>query len=176
MRRTLKLWMRVAASMVIAAYTTATAWAQNATAPEYALKTAYLYHFLEFTEWPAAHAYDSTLQVCVDKDNPWRGSLFALNERMVHNKIIKIANLSSDRYAQCEVLIVKLSDLIQLTAITTSLPALIVSDDPAVAIDSVMINLQIDNDHIAFAVNNTSARAVGIKISSKLLRLANKVR
>jgi len=95
---------------------------------------------------------------------------------MVHNKIIKIANLSSDRYAQCEVLIVKLSDLIQLTAITTSLPALIVSDDPAVAIDSVMINLQIDNDHIAFAVNNTSARAVGIKISSKLLRLANKVR
>lgn len=152
--------------------------AQLAGVPEYELKTAYLYHFLELAEWPAPKT-DAPLQICIDNDNPWRAALIALNNRTVHDKPIRIGALSSDRYAQCQVLILKLNDLTQLNAIVSAsaqLHALTISDDPAIDIEAVMINLQIDSGRVAFAINNTRARAAGITISSKLLRLASVVR
>lgn len=176
MMRTLSLWLRMA---VCAAITyQPLVFAQSASAPEYALKTAYVFHFLEFTEWPSLEP-DEPLQICIDSDNPWRDTLLALNNRTVHKKPIQIANLSSDRYAQCQVLILRLNDLVQLNAIVSAsaqLHALTISDDAAIDIAAIMINLKIDNGRIAFAINNSRARAAGININSKLLRLASAVR
>lgn len=176
MRRTLSLWLRMAACIALAF--PSLVFAQSASVPEYALKAAYVFHFLEFTEWPSLDA-DAPLQICIDSDNPWRNALLALNNRTVHEKPIRIEDLSSDRYAQCQVLILQLNDLVQLNAIvstTAQLHALTISDDAATDVAAIMIHLQIDNGRIAFAINNTRARAAGININSKLLRLASAVR
>lgn len=151
--------------------------AQGSIAPEYNLKTAYLFHFLEFTTWPG-HILDnaSALVICIDDNNPWRETLLTLEKRNVHEKPIRIAGLSGAAKSTCHVVLMRSDDigLPKNFSSSQTLP-LIVSDDPAVPLEHTMINLRVDDNRVVFSINNRKARAAEFEISSKLLRLARTV-
>lgn len=170
--------VRSSALLGIVALLAGHALAQNSSAPEYALKTAYLYHFLEFTTWPKPLA-DATapLGVCVSRDNPWRAALTAMSERLVHNRPIRIVPLAESNRQQCEVMVLRSNDIGAAANDNKQRPppTLIVSDDPALTEDIAMINLRIEDNRIVFSINNSKAQTAGLTISSKLLRLARTV-
>lgn len=151
--------------------------AQGSIAPEYNLKTAYLFHFLEFTTWPA-HMLDdaNALVICIDDNNPWRETLLTLEKRSVHEKPIRIAGLSGAAQPACHVVLMRSDDIgLQKNFSSSQTPPLIVSDDPAVPLEHTMINLRVEDNRIVFSINNRKARAAEFEISSKLLRLARSV-
>lgn len=152
--------------------------AQSSIAPEYNLKTAYLFHFLEFTTWPQ-HVLDETsaVVICIDDHNPWRETLLTLEKRSVHEKPIRIVSLSDLAQSVCHVVLMRNDDIglqKNFSASVQVLP-LIVSDDPAVSLDRAMISLRVEDNRIVFSINNSKARAAQLKINTKLLRLARTV-
>lgn len=176
MQRIIKTGLCLAAYIV--ALVTRPAFAQGVIAPEYNLKTAYLFHFLEFTTWPE-HALDeaSAVVICIDDHNPWRETLLSLEKRSVHKKPIRIASLSDFEQSVCHVVLIRNDDIgmqKNFSGPAQALP-LIVSDDPAVGLDRAMISLRVEDHRIVFSINNGKARAAEFKISAKLLRLAKTV-
>jgi hypothetical protein len=176
MRRVIKTGLCIAAC--IATSITRPLFAQGSIAPEYTLKTAYLFHFLEFTAWPQ-HVLDeaSAVVICIDDNNPWRETLRTLEKRSVHDKPIRIARLSDISQSACHVILVRSDDIglqKNFSAPAQALP-LIVSDDPAVGLEHTMISLRIEDGRIVFSINNSKARAAEFNINTKLLRLAKTV-
>lgn len=156
--------------------------AQSAIASEYDLKAAYLYHFLQFTDWPEPMLQASeSLQVCIDPNNPLLRALMTIENKKVHGKPIVVKVERASNRERCQVAIVSRNDI---TLIGNSIAknnlmqahTLTISDDSSVSLDDTIIRMWIDNGRILFSINNTRARECGLEISSKLLRLAGSVR
>jgi hypothetical protein len=176
MRHIVKIGFCIAAC--VAAVVARSAFAQGSIAPEYHLKTAYLFHFLEFTTWPRQVLDEAkAVVICIDDHNPWRETLLSLEKRSVHEKPIRIALLSEAAQSPCHVVVIRSDDvgLQKNFSLSSQALSLIVSDDPAVGLDRAMISLRVEDNRIVFSINNGKARAAELQISSKLLRLARTV-
>lgn len=159
--------------------------AQDVVVSEYELKAAYLYHFLQFTDWPKSTRYSSeALQVCINRNNPMLRALKAIENKTAQGKkiVINIAPVSNRE--RCQVGILTRNDLSSSgdaidqsneKEILKQLPLLTISDDPSVSLNDTIIRMWIEDGRIVFAINNTRARERGLEISSKLLRLAGTV-
>lgn len=152
--------------------------AQNAVVPESDLKAAYLYHFIQFTEWPqAAFATTPALQLCVDADNALHDNIAALASKPLGGRAIAIQTETWSPRQLCHVLIIDRHNrhLMQRDAIRRQ-PILTLSDDPDLAVDETIIALRVQAGRVVFFINKTQAHQSGLEISSKLLRLAESVK
>jgi YfiR/HmsC-like len=153
--------------------------AQNPLAQELDLKVAYLYNFINFTNWPElAEPTPGPLVICAATGHPLSAALATLNNQPAHNRVIAVQALPADGYDRCQVLLLSANEKewLQKNRIKlASAPILIVSDDPAVSEQPVVIAMQIEGKRVVFSINATQARAAGLEISSKLLRLARVV-
>jgi hypothetical protein len=154
------------------------AWAQPAV-PEYALKAAYLYHFIQYTDWPQVIMQKiDVLQICVAQDHPLLPALAALNNKRAHNKVIAVKIMQNPEQQQdampepCHVLVLAAGEQERPFARAETPGMLTVADTLDEPRTDVIITLFMAENRLVFAVNNTLARRSELKISSKLLRLA----
>ncbi len=146
--------------------------------PEFRLKAAFLYNFLLFTEWPPE--IGKTLAVCIQGRDPFGAESDALHGKAVHERHIVVRRLRADESpADCQAVFISASAIGQLARVLDeirTLPVLTVADSPNAAKHGVALNLAVKHGKVTFEANLAAAKTAGLKISSKLLRLATEVR
>jgi hypothetical protein len=148
--------------------------APNPRAAEYDLKAAYLFHFIQFTEWPA-NPTRRPVAVCIDADHPLLPTLRSMHDKPVHGTILQIKTTHSNP-DDCSVLVVSRDDFsAQLRDQAVSQHLLTITDDEDIAPGDVIISLRMQNDRVIFSINKSRATISGLNISSRLLRLAETV-
>ncbi|MCG5507035.1 YfiR family protein [Ectothiorhodospira haloalkaliphila] len=144
---------------------------------EYQLKAAFLYNFALFTEWPE-HVGD-TLNLCVYGSDPFGADLLKLEERSVGTRRLSVhLTPTLNELSNCELVFISRSAIGQLPQILGTVdgsPVLTVADSPSAMRRGVAINMITQQNRIAFEANLTAARAQGLNLSSRLLRLAEEV-
>jgi hypothetical protein len=161
----------------------AAAWAavlsRPAASPEYAVKSAFLYNFATFVEWPAGAPSASApqLTICVLGADPFGESL----DQVVAGKTIGARPLAIKRVsrvseaADCAVVFVGAGEGLRLPSLFADLrglPVLTVGDADGFAEAGGIIGMFVENNRVRFEINLGAAEKARLKISSKLLSLA----
>lgn len=159
--------------------------AANAAAPaatEYEVKAAFLLHFSRFVEWPASAFASSNapLFICVLGDDPFGPAL----EEIVRNERVDSHPIVVERYRlagdvdRCHILFVarsadplhgRILDHVRGKSILT------VSDEEEFTRRGGVIGFVTVNGKVKLQVNRSSAQRADLRISSRLLRLADEV-
>jgi uncharacterized protein DUF4154 len=166
-------------TVLLAAFQAAAA---TETAAEYDVKAAFLYNFTKFVEWPPEAFTDagSPFQLCVLGEDPFGKSLQAIAEEPVGER--KITLLRTPKMADpagCQILFISRSEKERMPQILSELrdaPVLTVGDTGGFLDHGGIINFILEGGKVRFEINQEAAERAGIKISSKLLRLATRVK
>ena len=148
---------------------------------EYQLKSALLYNFALFTEWPPESLADAKapLVYCVMGDDPFGAALDSLAEKQVNSRRIDVKRITrADAASACHVLFISRSEQANLDRILDVIrgrAVLTVMDQEGMAQRGVMVNLFLDNRRIGFEVNAEATKRARLTLSSKILRLARTV-
>ena len=145
---------------------------------EYEVKAAFLFNFIQFVEWPgeSLHAGEP-FRLCLAGENPFGGML----ERTVAGeqaagRPIEVEVLAPDAPpAKCQALFVPRSQAGRTSAILRNvgtLPVLTVGESARFLENGGLVNFVVDGGQVRFDVNADAAAARGLRISSKLLRVA----
>lgn len=152
------------------------------TASEYDVKAAFLYNFTKFVEWPreAFPAESSQIRLCILGDNPFGGKLESLLEgeevqgRRLH--FLRVDVLHSPGH--CHVLFISRSEKARIPAVLMAVrgaPVLTVSETDGFLEKGGAINFKIQQGKVRFEINPGATERGGLKMSSKLLRLAIRI-
>ena len=152
---------------------------ETETSREYLIKAAFLYNFAKFTEWPAGSFPDSAapLDVCVFGEDPFGGALESIAGKTIRGRRVAVHRVASiEAGAACHLLFISASEATRLAGILESLrgrPVLTIAEMPGFARSGGIINLKTNpDDRIRFEINAGIAKRVGLRLSSKLLNLA----
>lgn len=168
------------AGFLLAILSVAAASAQ--TASEYDVKAAFLYNFTKFVEWPPAAfpAESSQLKVCILGDNPFGKSLESViaGEEVQGRKLQlwEMDILHSPDF--CHILFISRSERARIPAVLMAVqgsPVLTVSETDGFLEKGGTINFKIQEGKVRFEINPGAAERGGLKMSSKLLRLATRI-
>jgi hypothetical protein len=152
--------------------------AKESAARAYRIKAAFLYNFAKFTEWPgsAFAAADSTLHLCVLNDSSFGEALRTIDGRSVSGHKIRVRHVDrGSAVKNCHLLFVGTSEAGDVRQILKSLggaPVLTISDIADFATVGGVIRLKTAKNKIRFEINQAVAERLGLRLSSKLLRLA----
>jgi hypothetical protein len=149
---------------------------------EYQLKAAYIFHFAQFVEWPAAAfaQTNSPLIIGVLGENPFGEGLRSTVRGKViggHPLIVQEFSSISDVTNTCHILFISDSEKKRLTQIVAELEGtstLTIGETDRFIESGGMIRFTFDDNRIRFEINNTKAKNAGLSISFKLLSLASK--
>jgi hypothetical protein len=148
-------------------------------AGEYEVKAAFLYNFAQYVEWPAEAfpGTDGEFVIGVLGKDPFGPILDRIAEtKTVGSKKIVVRRFESlENYTPCHILFVSTAEAQHLPAVLEKVApshALVVCDTEGSALKGAAINLVIEHDKIRLEINLVAAERAGLKISSKLLRLA----
>ena len=174
------LWVSILTCAGMAAALTSPC--EQARGREYELKAAFLYNFARYVKWPkdrAARKHSLVLGV-LGRD-PFGPHLDVLEkDRTIKGKKIVVRRFRTmTDYVACQILFVSSSEARRLEAALEQVKGshvLVVSDTPGFAQRGVTINFIVERRKVGFEVNVDAAKREGLKISSKLLRLAEIVR
>lgn len=152
---------------------------QSATATEEALKGAFLYNFAKFVDWPSGTVGEDALVLCVS-DEPFASTLRkGLEGKPVQSRALAIRYWApEDEPSDCNMLFVESLDReerIELLESLQGLSILTVGAAENFARDGGIINLIQVEDRLGFQVNPAAADRANLRISSKLMRLAEVV-
>lgn len=148
---------------------------------EYFIKAAILYNFAKFTRWPAEsfESADAPLQLCVFGIDPFRDALATIDGKHVGSRNLRTRLITDTTMVDgCHLLFVSASEnerLADILAATQGAAVLTVADIPDFSRAGGIITLNIVEDRTRFDVNRLAADQVGLKLSAKLLRLADTV-
>lgn len=157
--------------------------AQTAPSPEHQVEAVFLYHFTRFVTWPPRAFGDAQapLVVGVLGDDPFGAYL----DDVLRGESVNGVPLAARRFRRiddvgpCLILFVSREGAGRLDAILPHLegrPVLTVSDAEGFARAGGMVEFVREQGKIGLRINVDAARAAGLTISSKLLRLAEIVR
>jgi hypothetical protein len=151
----------------------------RAQAPEYDLKAAFLFNFAKFVEWPAsAFAGErAPLTICVYGEDPFGPALDAVvqNERVGERSLLVQRPDSVDDLDECHVLFIARSEKGRLGEVMEQIkgePVLTVSDTDGFLRAGGVINFILEGSKVRFLIGQEAAQRSGLRISSKLMRLA----
>lgn len=134
------------------------------------LKAAYIYNFVQFTTWPDGVRAKDAFFVCASPDSALWASLQAFNGKPADNRAWNTVDAASRlKTGGCDVLVLA-------RAAERPAPAqgtLVVRDGSGRG--GAAITLIDGDEQIRFDVNTDDATRSGLRISSKLLRLARNV-
>jgi len=149
---------------------------------EYLLKSAFLYNFAKFVEWPdSTFATSSTpLIICVLGNDPFGSSLDAIADKTIKGRPLAIKRLRSiDGVRDCQMLYVSPNQLAQTMEIVRTLqkaPVLTVCDVEACAEEGVMLNMRMVENQVQLDMNLEAVQRTPLKVSSQLIRLTRIVK
>jgi hypothetical protein len=144
---------------------------------EYQLKSAFIYTFATFIDWPADIGRKLTLCVAVPDDA--MPSFLQLEGRPVGNMTMAVRHLGADDSAEgCRILFVAQSDSGSFDDWLSEVgdeEVLTIAESDDWLKKGVVMNLVLQGKRVTFDVNLEAARGENLAISSRLLRLARKV-
>lgn len=149
-------------------------------AAENEIKAVFLLHFSKFVEWPAGAfaARSAPLVICVLGDDPFGPFL----EGLVHNESVEGHPIAVERYqlagnlGRCHILFVGRSSETEQRKILDQARGkhiLTVSDNEEFTRRGGVIGIVKVNGKVKLQVNRASAERADLRISSRLLRLAD---
>jgi hypothetical protein len=150
--------------------------AESATLDESQVKAAFLFNFAKFVQWPADDRGALVIGVVDD------GGFSDVVEKVIRGRSVNGRELTArrlsigDEPAGCNVLFIPgaqhrdAADVLRRTrgAVLT------VGETPQFVRDGGMVRFFVEDDHVRFQINQKSAEAAGLKISSQLLTLATR--
>lgn len=146
---------------------------------EYPLKAGFIYNFMQFIEWPEESFIESggALVLGVYGDDPFGGYLDQLQNRDVQGHPVRVVHLRNlSELPGCHMLFVPEMEEGAMKEMFANLPSpapVTVGEQAGFAAMGGTINLFLaEKKQLKFEVNMQSAHASGVKISSRLLRLA----
>jgi hypothetical protein len=176
-RLPLRLTLRVLLPLLLA-WVGAASPSQADELPEYRLKAAFLYNFALFTEWPAE--LGPVLNLCIVGRDPFGKEIDELQGKPVGERSIAVQRKTvGDPLKNCQVAFIAESAIAALPRLLEEVrerPVLTVADSQGSGGQSVALNMSVVQNKVAFEANLQAARAARLNLSSKLLRLAAKVR
>lgn len=151
---------------------------QNVT--EYQLKAVFLYNLSKFTKWQSEiTSSEDAFIIGIYGTDPFGNILDTTVAKETRGnqpiKINRYTTIEELKDSQCNILFISNATPQKLKTIQDALPdrsVLTVSDVPGFAEYGGMVNLLNTGEKIIIEINHGSAVQSGIKISSKLLRLA----
>ena len=153
------------------------------TVDEYQVKAAFLYNFAKFVEWPpeAFRSPADPITICTLIRNPFGGALEeAVAGKTVAGRGFAIRELSGPSAdCTCHMVFVGTSDRRRFQSILEKLKlpgVLTVGDAAGFAESGGVINFRLEDGKIRFEINIDAAAREHLKVSSKLLTLAEIVR
>jgi hypothetical protein len=157
--------------------------AQDAQVAESELKAAFLYNFTKFIEWPA-DAFgkeDAPVVVGVFGDEPFTQTLRTLlADKKAHGRPFTVRRLTKPEDAKaCQILFFREAETRKMGAIYDTIkrmPILTVGESDEFLEQGGMFTLFFEDKQLRFEVNPATAENAQLTVSSKLLRLAKKIR
>lgn len=161
----------------------ASAGAQGHAIDEYQVKAAFLYNFAKFVEWPprSFKSASQSIAICILGENAFSPSL----EQAVAGKVIEgrgfvVRQISNTQQAaRCQILFVSASERTRSRSILDDLKSsgvLTVGETDGFAGQGGVINFKLADDRVRIEINLQAAEREQIRISSKLLSLAQIVK
>lgn len=145
--------------------------------PEYRLKAAFVYNFIAYTEWPPETP--GVLNVCVYGSDPFGAEIDSLQGRSAGGRTIAVHRRATiESLRTCQVVFFSAASVDALPRALVMLrgqPVLTVADSPGALRQGVALNMALRQNRVTFEANLQAARAAGLNLSSKLLRLATEV-
>ena len=146
---------------------------------EYQVKAAFLFNFAKFVEWPAQafKTANEPIGICVLGPNPFGSSLDkAVEGKVVGNRKFVVREVrDAPQAGECHILFVSAAGWTRSRAVLGDIKkccALTVGETGEfIAVDG-MINLRLEEARVRMEVNPDAAERAGLRISSKLLSLA----
>ncbi|HNN09268.1 MAG TPA: YfiR family protein [Azospira sp.] len=172
MRSPSRLLAAVRALLVLA---TPQAFAQ---APEHDLKAAFIYNFIQFTQWPDAAMKGGTINLCSSPGTMLNMALQGIAGKTAHGRAIAIVPLAGAAPGDCHVVVVTEDDrgrAAMVRKIAGTGAVLSITDDPEILREGLLIGMALDGKRIVFTIDNSRAVTAGLVLSSRLLRLARSV-
>jgi hypothetical protein len=146
---------------------------------EFQVKAAFLFNFVKFIEWPADsfRENDGRIRLCVLGEERFGREL----ERIISGKVVdghalELVRVSpAERVRNCHVLFVASSHtggLREMLAQIRGAPVLTVGESSEFVRQGGVIRFFLLDNRVRFEINHEAAAQAGLKISSKLLALA----
>jgi uncharacterized protein DUF4154 len=157
--------------------------AYGQTLDEYQVKAAFLYNFAKFVEWPAQafHAPMEPMVICVAGQDPFAGVLQdTVKGKEVGGRPLLVRNISEGREpAGCQILFVAASERKHFSAVldrAKKCSLLTVGQAEGFTAAGGVINFKLEDGRLHFEINVEAAKQQDLRISSKLLNLAERVK
>lgn len=147
-------------------------------APEHDLKAAFIYNFIQFTEWPEGSLKGQVVNLCASSGTLMYMALQAISGKTSQNRTLSLKPIQTTLLTDCNVLIADHSEQDLFGKIRTELgqtPVLTIIDGTDPGQNQFLIGMNIVDGRITFIIDKTRATALKLSFSSRLLRLAAKV-
>jgi hypothetical protein len=146
---------------------------------EYQVKAAFLFNFAKFVEWPAQAFKNANepIEICVLGPNPFGSSLDqAVQGKMVgHRTFVVREVLDAQQASDCHIVFVSAAGWTRSRAVLGDIKKcciLTVGETGEFIDGGGMINLRLENARVRVEINPDAAERARLRISSKLLSLA----
>jgi YfiR/HmsC-like len=142
---------------------------------EYRLKTAFLYNFAAFTEWPPQ--VGSVLNLCVYGRDPFGAEIDGLHGKSIGQRKL-VVQRKAGALKDCQIVFISAADIDQLPRLLDTLrglPVLTVTESRGGAWQGAALNMNLVRGKVTFEANLVAARAAGLHLSSRMLSLATEV-
>lgn len=145
-------------------------------ASEADLRAAIVYNFAQFTRWPDdLPPPKAPFTMCYAGDDVGR-AFSQLSSRTLNNRPVEARRVPAEGpYAGCGLMYWSEARAPRLRMMPAETALLTIGSGGDFLQRGGMIQLQVENSRLVFSVNVEAARAAGLQISSKLLRLAKSV-
>lgn len=156
--------------------------AQSSTSAEYQVKAAFLFHFVQFVDWPPETfmAADSPLTYCTVGEDLFHGALeAALNGKKFGLRPLRVQHFKQVHDVQgCQILFIGFAEkkpALDALASFQGSPILTVGQSEHFAQDGGIIGFCLEGNKVRFEINLVAAERSNLKISARLLALAKTV-
>jgi hypothetical protein len=173
------LYKHAAVMVWLVAGNIAALYAQAEAQQDSSIKAVFLHNLTQFVEWPpsAFESTDTPLVIGILGEDPFGRHLEeAIEGEEKHGRPLVIRHFDTEEAAEsCHVLFINLSDPAQTNPVLEKLRGksiLTVSDREGFLEAGGMVQLVNAENKIHFQINTDASSAVDLKISSKLLRVA----
>lgn len=141
---------------------------------EYSLKAAFALNFSRLTRWPDDS--DEHINFCIMGNHTVQNAFKIVNNQSINNKISQLRIINRDKeITGCQILFItgiSHNNLRKLYSSARNHPILTISEVEDISRSGAIINFVKNADKIRFQVNVKNTQQAGLKISSRLLKLA----
>ena len=150
---------------------------------EYQAKAAFILNFAKFVVWPQGpmKAPADRFSICILGDDPFHGAIEqAIAGKKLDGRDLELRQVADANAAHtCQILFISASGRKKFRAVVEDLKGngvLTIGDVPGIAAEGAVIDFKLQAGRIRFEINLEAAEQQQLRISSKLLSLAEIVK